>query len=129
MANKVVEKADAFAYLPQNARVIIKPNIVVWLDAPYPKYGVVTTSAVVEETVKLLVEDGINDITIAEGSLQVDPKGQPIGAKSFEGLGYKKLVQRYGVKLWDVWERPFQKVEVAEGIRLRVNEDLMTWSF
>ncbi len=126
VVKQAVVKADAFAHLPSNARVIIKPNIVVWLDAPYPKYGVVTTSAVVEETVKLLMAYGINDIAIAEGSLQVDPQGQPIGEKSFEGLGYKKLQQRYGVKLWDVWERPFQKVEVAEGIRLRVNEDLMT---
>jgi uncharacterized protein (DUF362 family) len=126
VVKQAVEKADAFADLPKNAKVIIKPNIVVWLDAPYPKYGVVTTSAVVEETVELLRAYGIDDIAIAEGSLQVDPQGQHIGAKSFEGLGYNKLKRRYGVKLWDVWERPFQKVEVAAGIRLRVNEDLMT---
>ena len=125
VVKQAVEKADALAHLPHNARVIIKPNIVVWLDAPYPKYGVVTTSAVVEETVRLLKDYGIDDMAIAEGSLQVDPKGKHIGDKSFEVLGYKKLAQRYGVKLLDIWERPFQKVAVAEGIHLRVNEDLM----
>ena len=125
VVKQAVEKADAFVHMPKNPRVIIKPNIVVWLDVPYPKYGVVTTSAVMEETVLLLKECGVNDIAIAEGSLQLNPKGKHIGDKSFGGLGYKKLERRYGVKLLDIWERPFQKVEVAEGIHLSVNEDLM----
>jgi hypothetical protein len=34
---KAVISANVFEHLPVNARVIIKPNIVIWLDSPYPK--------------------------------------------------------------------------------------------
>lgn len=126
---KAVESSSAFENLPKKAKVIIKPNIVVWLNGPYPKWGVITTSAIMEETVVLLKEYGIDDISIAEGSLQLNPKDKHIGQKAFEGLGYNNLKKRYGVKLIDVWERPFEKVEVAEGIHLKVNSDLMASDF
>jgi len=126
---KAVENSNAFENLPKKAKVIIKPNIVVWLNGPYPKWGVITTSAIMEETVVLLKEYGIDDISIAEGSLQLNPKDKHIGQKTFEGLGYNKLKKRYGIKLIDVWERPFEKVEVAEGIHLKVNSDLMASDF
>ena len=126
---KVVEQSNAFEHLPKNAKVVIKPNIVVWLNGPYPKWGVVTTSVIMEETVILLKEYGVNDISIVEGSLQINPDEKHIGQKSFEGLGYHKLQQRYGVKLFDVWERPFEKVEIADGLSLKVNTDLMESDF
>ena len=126
---KAIEKADAFAHLPANAKVVIKPNIVVWLDGPYPKWGVVTTSAVMEETVILLKEYGVNDISIAEGSLQLTPNAKQIGQASFKGLGYDTLRDRYGVKLLDVWERPFEKVAVDDGLSLQVNSDLLASDF
>ncbi len=129
IVKKAVESVDAFEHLPGNAKVVIKPNIVVWLDSPYPKWGVVTTSVIIEETVILLKEYGVSDISIVEGSLQVNPTQTHIGQKSFEGLGYKKLAERYGVKLVDVWERPFEKIEVADGINLKVNTDLMASDF
>ena len=53
---KAVESVDAFEHLPGNAKVVIKPNIVVWLDSPNPKWGVITTSVIMEETVILLKE-------------------------------------------------------------------------
>jgi uncharacterized protein (DUF362 family) len=126
---RAVEKANAFEHLAQNAKVVIKPNIVVWLNGPFPKWGVITTSAIMEETVILLKDYGINDISIAEGSLQINPGEKHIGQKSFKGLGYQKLKQRYGVKLLDVWERPFEKVEIANGLNLKVNSDLMASDF
>jgi len=126
---RAVENANAFEHLPKNAKVIIKPNIVVWLNGPFPKWGVITTSAIMEETVILLKDHGVKDISIAEGSLQINPNDKKIGQKSFEGLGYSKLKQRYGVKLLDVWERPFEKVEIAEGLSLKVNSDLMESDF
>ncbi len=39
------------------------------------------------------------------------------------------MQQRYGVKLLDVWERPFEKVEIADGLSLKVNADLMESDF
>ncbi len=126
---KAVELADAFAHLPRGARVVIKPNIVVWLNGPFPKWGVITTSTIVEETVVLLKEYGISDITIVEGSLQMIPEDKHIGQKAFAGLGYLKLKQKYGVTLRDVWERPFDTVNIGDGMTLRVNADLMASDF
>ncbi len=34
-----VEKADAFNHLPFNAKVVIKPNIVVWINGSFPKWA------------------------------------------------------------------------------------------
>jgi uncharacterized protein (DUF362 family) len=129
IVKKAVESSNAFKNLSSNAKVIIKPNIVVWLNGPFPKWGVITTSAIMEETVILLKDYGINDISIAEGSLQMNPDEKHIGQKSFEGLGYLKLKERYGVKLLDVWERPFEKVEIEEGLSLKVNTDLIESDF
>ena len=78
---RAVQSVDAFEHLPQNAKVVIKPNIVVWLDSPYPKWGVVTTSTIMEETVILLKEYGVTDISIVEGSLQMVPGAKQIGQK------------------------------------------------
>ncbi|WP_299981815.1 DUF362 domain-containing protein [Desulfobacula sp.] len=126
---RAVQSVNAFKHLPSNAKVVIKPNIVVWLDSPYPKWGVVTTSTIMEETVILLKEYGVTDISIVEGSLQMVPGEKQIGQKSFEGLGYTKLRDRYGVKLLDVWERPFEKVALEDGLSLNVNTDLMASDF
>ena len=126
---KAVAAANALAHLPKHAKVVIKPNIVVWLDGPYPKWGVVTTSAVVEESVILLKEQGINDITIVEGSLQMTPGSTGMGQRAFNGLGYQKLKDRYGVKLVDVWESGFEKVDIGDGLHLKVNSDLLASDF
>ncbi|MCF6246704.1 MAG: DUF362 domain-containing protein [Desulfobacula sp.] len=126
---KAVQSVDAFEHLSWNAKVVVKPNIVVWLDSPYPKWGVVTTSTIMEETVILLKEYGVNDICIVEGSLQMVPGAKQIGQKSFEGLGYTKLRDRYGVRLLDVWERPFEKVKIGDGLSLKVNADLLASDF
>ena len=126
---KAVELADAFVHLPSGARVVIKPNIVAWLNGPFPKWGVITTSVIMEETVVLLKEYGITDIAIVEGSLQMTPTDTHIGQKAFAGLGYLKLKQKYGVKLLDVWERPFDTVDIGHGLTLRVNTDLMASDF
>jgi uncharacterized protein (DUF362 family) len=126
---KAVELADAFAHLPRGAKVVIKPNIVAWLNGPFPKWGVITTSTIMEETVRLLKDYGINDIAIVEGSLQMTPEDTHIGQKAFAGLGYLALKQKYGVKLRDVWERPFDTVDIGDGMSLKVNTDLMASDF
>ncbi|MCP4024252.1 MAG: DUF362 domain-containing protein [Desulfobacteraceae bacterium] len=126
---KAVQDSNAFENLSSNAKVIVKPNIVVWINGPYPKWGVITTSVVMEETVRLLAEYGVTDISIAEGSLQSDPNEKNFGQKAFESLGYKKLKDRYGVKLLDVWEQPFEKVDIEDGLSLKVNADLMESDF
>ncbi len=59
-----VELSRGLDHLPSKAKVFIKPNIVFWTRATnFPKYGVITTSRVVENMVVLLKERGIDDIT------------------------------------------------------------------
>ena len=54
--------------MPANAKMFIKPNIIFWTKATlFPKWGVITTSWVVEDMVMILKDHGISDITIGEG--------------------------------------------------------------
>ena len=57
---KAVDLCHGLDHLPAQARVFIKPNIVFWTRfTPFPKWGVITTSRVVEDLVRLLKERGI----------------------------------------------------------------------
>jgi uncharacterized protein (DUF362 family) len=117
-------------HLPSGARVFIKPNIVFWTRAVnFPKWGVITTSRVVQDVVALLRERGIDDITIAEGSVTRDPKDVETAAHSFESLGYNVLKKRYGVKTLNVFERPFEKVDLGAGVVLGYNADILNSDF
>lgn len=72
---KAVELSNGLDHLPSGAKVYIKPNIVFWTKATnFPKYGVITTSRVVEDMVVLLKERGINDISIGEGNGAAGPQ-------------------------------------------------------
>jgi hypothetical protein len=34
---------------------------------------------------------------------------------AFKSLGYAELEKRYGVKYINIWERPFEKVDLGDG--------------
>ncbi|MFH2099626.1 MAG: DUF362 domain-containing protein [Pseudomonadota bacterium] len=122
---KVVELAGGIPGAGPGAKVFIKPNIVFWTKAvAFPKWGVLTTSRVMEDMVKLLVDLGVTDITIGEG-IVADPKDKETPPHAFETLGYNKLAQRYGVKVKNVMEGPFKKTELADGQTLRFHEDVL----
>lgn len=127
---EAVELSGGLDRLPVGARVFIKPNIVFWVRAEqFPKWGVVTTSRVVQDMVLLLKERGIDDITIGEGSVVYDPKDFATAADAFATLGYDTLKKRYGVKYLNVFERPFEKVDLGEGVELNFNTDIMQSDF
>lgn len=127
---KAVELCDGLDHLPSNARVFIKPNIVFWTRTTnFPKYGVVTTSRVVEDMVLLLKERGIDDITIAEGTVLQNPRDMQTQMHAFESLGYTILEQRYGVKSLNIWERPFEKIDLGDDISLKFNADILNSDF
>jgi len=105
---KVIELSNLFDDLPKDAKIFIKPNIVYWSSGPHPKWGVITTSRVIEDVVMVLKEYGINDITIGEGF------GTPEAAEdAFKKLGYNKLKERYGVKLVNTGDGPFEKLDMG----------------
>ena len=127
---RAVELSHGLDHMPPKARVFIKPNIVLWTRAvPFPKWGVITTSRVVEDMVVLLKERGVDDITIGEGTASLDAKDVETPAHAFKTLGYHALKKRYGVKFINVFERPFEKVDLGDGIELNFNSDILHSDF
>ncbi len=131
---KSVQRAVALSHgldhVPPKARVFIKPNIVFWTKAvPFPKWGVITTSRVVEDMVVLLKERGVNDITIGEGTVVLKAKDLETSAHAFKTLGYHALKKRYGVEFINVFERPFEKVDLGDGVILHFNSDILHSDF
>jgi len=127
---RVVDLSHGLDHLPTNANVFIKPNIVFWTrTTPFPKWGVVTTSRVVEDMMILLKERGIDEITIVEGITTYDPKDRETPAHAFETLGYNVLKKRYGVKTLNVFERTFTKLDLGGGVVLNFNEDVLQSDF
>lgn len=126
---KAVEMSGGLKQLRAGDRVFIKPNIVFWTKAvAFPKWGVITTSRVIEDMVVILKEHGIDDITIGEGVVAA-PKDTQTPAHAFKTLGYDTLKKRYGVKSVNVMERPFEKVDLGDGITLKFNTDIINSDF
>ena len=84
---KLVELSNLFDNIPKDAKVFIKPNIVYWNRFTiFPKWGVITTSRVIEDIVILLKERGIDDITIGEGIVTGDVKDTETAADAFASI-------------------------------------------
>jgi len=127
---RVVDLSHGLDHLPSKANVFIKPNIVFWTRTTlFPKWGVVTTSRVVEDMVILLKERGIDEITIVEGTVTYDPKDRETAAHAFESLGYNVLKRRYGIKTLNIFERPFKRIDLGAGVVLNFNEDILQSDF
>ncbi len=127
---KAVDLSGGLDHLPSAAKVFIKPNIVHWTAAvEFPKWGVITTSRVIEDIVTLLKERGIDDITIGEGPTLLDPKDTKTVAHAFEYLGYNMLGERYGVKTADILQRPFEDVDLGDGVELKFSTDILNSDF
>lgn len=126
---KAVESCNGLQNLPSRAKVFIKPNIVYWTkETEFPKWGVITTSRVVEDIVHLLWEQGIRDIIIGEGVV-TDSKDKETPAHAFRTLGYESLRERYGVQPVNVMEHEFREVDLGEGISLNFSEHILDSDF
>ncbi len=127
---KAVDLSGGLDHLPSGAKVFVKPNIVFWTRlVQFPKWGVITTSRVIHDMVCLLKERGIDDITLGEGTVLYDSKDRETAAHAFETLGYGTLKKRYGVKSMNVFERPFEKVDLGGGVELSMNTDILHSDF
>jgi uncharacterized protein (DUF362 family) len=127
---KAVEICRGLDHLPPKPRVFIKPNIVFWtVEANFPKYGVITTSRVVEDLVIVLKEYGVADIVIGEGTVLRPPQATEQQEHAFETLGYTALQKRYGVKLLNIWKRPFKQIDLGAGVILKFNADILESDF
>ncbi len=123
---EVIEKCGGLRDLDPNMSVLIKPNLVVWLDKyPYAPYGVITSSRVLEEIIKLLKDHGVNDISLGDGCALNKDVGSTI-PKLFAGLGYDYFEKKYGVKLVDCNDGEHEKLELGPGPHaLQVSKHLL----
>jgi uncharacterized protein (DUF362 family) len=121
---RVVEHSGAFEGINGDESVFLKPNIVYWFPS-CPPYGVATTSRIVEDTIVLLKELGIKDITIGEGTVTMSPKDIQTTQQAFEYLGYNRFREKYGIKVINVLERPFEKLDLGDNIELNFNTDAL----
>lgn len=127
---EAVELCDGLRELRPGASVLIKPNVCFWYrNVPFPKWGVITTSRIIEDAVRLLREHGAGRITIAEGMVLRQPGDTDTTAEAFESLGYTALARKYDVEIADVHVRPFRKVNIGDGIELRFNVDALDSDF
>ncbi len=127
---KAIDLAGGFERLKPGAKVFIKPNIVYWNRlVPFPKWGMITTSRVMEDTITLLAERGVKDITIGEGIITYDPKDKETPADAWEKLGYNTLAKRHGIKIVNLFERPYKKVDLGCGFPANVSADALDADF
>ena len=116
---KLVELVNLFDEIPKDAKIFIKPNIVYWNRfTNFPKWGVITSSRIIEDVVVLLKERGIDDISIGEGIVTADIKDTETAADAFKKLGYNLLKERYGVKPINTFEHPFEKIDLGTGFKV-----------
>jgi uncharacterized protein (DUF362 family) len=124
---KAVELCEGLDLFKKGSRVFIKPNIVFWTtEVEFPKYGVITTSRTIHDMIVILKDSGIDDITIIEGSVALDPKKTDVkSAHAYKTLGYHELARRYGVKTMNVFERPFKTIDFGKDVLLKMNADIL----
>ena len=123
---KLVDSINLFDEIPKNAKIFIKPNIVYWNTfTNFPKWGVITSSRIIEDVVILLKERGIDDISIGEGIVTADVKDTETAADAFEKLGYNLLKERYGVKPINTFTRTFEKIDLGTGFNVNFNSDAL----
>ena len=125
---EAVTRCDGFSDLKPDSKVLIKPNLVAWDDQyPIAPYGVFTTTRLIEDTIILLKEHGCADITIGEGSVEIK-KG--VGTmQAFEGLGYRALEKRYGIKLVDFNTSASEKFPFHEDLVLHIAREAVESDF
>lgn len=121
----LVNGCDGLAGFRSGDRVFIKPNLVALDEGfPMPLYGVLTTTRLVQDMVILLKEHGVASITIGEGSVYGRNFGVPTG-RIFDALGYRELEKQYGVRLLDLHEAPFSKVDF-QAFSLEISEPALS---
>lgn len=86
--------------LSPSDNILIKPNVVWGSGGNEPKFGMITTSRMIEDIIILLREKGCHKISIGEGSLANDETGANT-FKAFAWSGIEKLAKKYDVKLID----------------------------
>jgi len=106
---RTIELCGGFKYLTPTCRVLLKPNIcAAFKEGGTPPFGAVTTTKVIEGTVRALKDFGVNDISIGEGSV-LDEFGTNT-SKAYKCINIHKLAKFYGVTLIDFNAGPHKRI-------------------
>jgi uncharacterized protein (DUF362 family) len=125
---QVIDLCEGFKTLQSAAKILIKPNLVMWDPiVPIPPYGVFTTTRIVEDLIILLKEQGCSDITIGEGSVIIHG-GESTWA-AFKGLGYSTLAEKYNVRLVDFNRSPAVTLKIGNIQPVRVAKETLETDF
>lgn len=103
MARLLLESAQPEAGISKEAKIVLKPNLVV---AKGWKSGATTNPAVCEACIEYFFERGFKNVSIVESSwLGCDT------ARAFRVCGYEELSKKYGVELVDVKKDKYEPRE------------------
>jgi uncharacterized protein (DUF362 family) len=108
-----VEQCNGFSELKENDRVLLKPNIV-WGGGgtnKMPKYGLITTSKIVEDIIQLLHQHGCRNISIGEGTIEDTEFGSNT-LKGYKWSGIASVAKKYGAKLIDFNKGSYKQFEL-----------------
>ena len=123
-----IELCNGFKNLTSSDTVMIKPNLVAWDDQfPIAPFGVYTTTRLMEDLIICLKDFGISRISIGEGSVQIKKGVGTLAA--FEGLGYRSLEKRYGIRLIDFNESKAEKFKYHDEMELHIAKEAIETDF
>ncbi len=115
MTRALLARFNLASRLNRDAKVLLKPNLVLDLS---PREGATTHGEIVAGIASYLQENGIKNITVAEGSwVGADTK------KSLAACGYNEILQQYDLRFVDLKkdktisiETPYRSIEVCRTV-------------
>ncbi|MBI5118678.1 DUF362 domain-containing protein [Candidatus Poribacteria bacterium] len=123
---KAIDLCDGFKNLKATCRVLLKPNVVTAGRGFIPPFGTVTTTKVIEGTIRALKDFGVSDISIGEGTV-LDELGANT-MKAFKWIQVDRLAKRYGIKLIDFNGGPHKKIQ-SEDVPINIAEAALDTDF
>lgn len=125
---RVLGLCQGFEGISKNTHILIKPNLVFWDDAlPFPPYGVLTTTRIVEDLVLYLKERGFEKVAIGEGTVK-DDRANISTQTIYHRLGYDHFIKQYGIRLIDFFDEPFVPI-TKDGIKMGIARSALETEF
>lgn len=121
---EAIELCNGFKNLDRGMKVVLKPNLVSWIDKyKFAPFGVLTTSVVIEGMIRALKDYGVSSITIAEGTaLQEEMRSAT--HIIYDRLNYRYLTKKYGVMMSDLNQEEHVKTKIGP-FSLRISKRIL----
>lgn len=107
MTKKLLDSSNAISLVPSGSNIALKPNLVV---AGRPENGATTHSGVLSGCIEYFMDNGINDISIIEGSWVGDET-----MRAMRTAGYDKVCEKYNIPFYDLKHDRTRKINTRIG--------------